>query len=99
MRRILAAAVIISLMLCSISEAAVFRSFPAQGICTGDYVRYRSRPSKNSKILGRIFDGDEVMVLSERRVGRQVWYEIYDPNDEDRTVWVAGQYIVPIEDY
>lgn len=97
MRKFLAA-VIISLMLCSISEAAVFRSFPAKGICIGDYVRYRSAPSKNARIMGRIFDGDEVMVLSEQRKGRQVWYEIYGPNDEIRTVWVAGQYIVPAED-
>ena len=98
MRKFLAA-LIITLMLCSISHAAVFRSFPAEGICTGDYVRYRARPGTNSKILGRIFEGDEVTVLSERRVNRQVWYEIYDPNDGDRTVWIAGKYIVPAEDY
>ena len=98
MRKILALSLILSVILCGISEA-VFRSFPADGVCTGDYVRYRSRPSTNSKILGRLFEGDSVTVVSERRVGKQIWYEIYDPNDEDRTVWVSGQYIVPEDEF
>ncbi len=96
MRKILAA-VIIAVMLSGVSYAAVFRSFPADGICVGDYVRYRSRPGTNSKILGRLFEGDEVTVVSERRLGREVWYEIYDPVDGDRTVWVSGRYIVPAD--
>ncbi len=96
MRKILAA-VIIAVMICSVSYAAVFTSFPADGVCVGDYVRYRNRPGTKSKILGRIFEGDEVTVVSERRLGREVWYEIYDPNDGDRTVWVSGKYIVPVE--
>ncbi len=96
MRKILAA-LILAVMICGASYAAVFTSFPADGVCVGDYVRYRSRPSTKSKILGRMFEGDEVTVLSERRTGREVWYEIYDPNNEDRTVWVSGKYIVPAD--
>ena len=95
MRKILAAFVI-CLVLCSASYAVErFRSFPAYGVCIGDYVRLRSGPSTKSKILGRLFEGDEVTVVSERVRGREIWYEIYDPNDEDRTVWVSGKYIVP----
>ena len=94
MRKILAAFVI-ALILCSVSFAETFRSFPAYGVCTGDYVRLRAKPGTKSKILGRLFEGDEVTVVSERRIGREVWYEIYDPNDEERTVWVAGKYIEP----
>lgn len=91
-------ALVLIIFTCGISEArSVFTSFPADGICTGDYVRYRSRPSTNAKILGRLFDGDEVRVVSERSVNGQVWYEIYDPNSGDRTVWVAGRYIIPVE--
>ena len=97
MRKVLAIVLLMIVVLCGIAEAAVFRSFPADGVCTGDYVRYRSRPGTNSKILGRLFEGDEVTVLSEVRVKGQRWYEIYDPNDGDRTVWVAGQYISPVE--
>ncbi|MBQ7220284.1 MAG: SH3 domain-containing protein [Synergistaceae bacterium] len=97
MRKLLAAVLLGSVILCGIAEAAVFTSFPADGICTGDYVRYRARPGTNSKILGRLFEGDEVTVLSEVRVKSQRWYEIYDPNASGRTVWVAGQYIAPIE--
>ena len=99
MRKVLAVVLLVSFMLCGIAEAAVFRSFPADGICIGDYVRYRSRPGTNSRILGRLFDGDEVTVLSEVRVKGQRWYEIYDPNESGRRVWVAGQYIVPADDY
>ena len=94
MRKILAA-VVICIMLCGVSYAERFTSFPAYGVCTGDYVRLRSRPSTNSKILGRLFEGDEVTVVSERVRGREIWYEINDPNDEDRTVWVSGKYIEP----
>ena len=97
MRKVLAVVLLMSLILCGIAEAAVFRSYPADGVCTGDYVRYRSRPGTNSKILGRLFEGDEVTVVSEVRVKGQRWYEIYDPNDDDKTVWVAGQYIAPVE--
>ncbi len=94
MRKILAS-VIIALIVCSASYAGTFRSFPAYGVCTGDYVRLRARPDTKAKILGRLFDGDEVTVVSERRRGREIWYEIEDPNDESRTVWVSGKYIEP----
>ena len=98
MRKFLAA-LIITLILCSASYAGVFMSFPAEGICTGDYVRYRARPGRNSKILGRLMDGDEVVVVGERRLGREVWYEIYDPSGRRRTAWIAGQYVVPADEY
>ena len=97
MRKVLAVVLLMSFILGGIAEAAVFSSYPADGVCTGDYVRYRSKPGTNSKILGRLFEGDEVTVVSEVRVKGQRWYEIYDPNDGDRTVWVAGQYIAPVE--
>lgn len=95
MRKLFVMVLVIILMVCGISEAARFRDFPADGVCVGDYVRYRSRPSTNAEIYGRLFDGDEVTVVSQRTVKGQVWYEIYDPEDDDRTAWVSGKYIEP----
>ena len=95
MRKIFAAALLISLILCSISEAGGIRRFPSDGICVGDYVRFRSGPGTNYRILGRMFDGERVTVISQYRRGGRLWYEIYDPYSGDRTVWVAAEYILP----
>ena len=96
MRKFFAAVLLISLMLCGISEAGGIRRFPSYGICVGDYVRYRSRPSTNARILGRMFDGDEVRVVAQARVKGRLWYEIDDPNDDYSTAWVAAEYIIPV---
>ena len=96
MRKIFALAILVCLLVCSVSEAARFRYFPADGVCVGDYVRFRDRPGTRSRILGRLMKGDQVTVISQVTVGRELWCEIYDPYDDDRTVWVSGKYIVPL---
>ena len=99
MRRAFMIMLVFCIIICGISvaarsEAARRVSFPLDGTITGDYVRYRSAPSTNSRIYGRLFRGDEVTVIGQRTVRGQLWYEIYDPNSGDRTAWVAARYIV-----
>ena len=96
MRKVFALAVLVCLLVCSVSEAARFRHFPADGVCVGDYVRFRDRPGTRSRILGRLMKGDQVTVISQVTVGRELWCEIYDPYEDDGTVWVSGKYIVPL---
>lgn len=96
MRKVFALAILVCLLVCSVSEAARFRRFPADGVCVGDYVRFRDRPGTRSRILGRLMKGDQVTVVSQVTVGRELWCEIYDPFEDDGTVWVSGKYIVPL---
>ena len=93
MRRFFAVMILFCVILCGISEAARHIVLPAEGICTGDYVRYRSGPGTRFRILGRLFRGDTVTVVSIESVRGQLWCEIYDPRGSRRTVWVSGQYI------
>lgn len=94
MRKSFVIVLAVCILFCGISEAARRVSFPLDGIITGDYVRYRSRPSTNSRIYGRLFNGDVVTVIAQREVNGWLWYKIYDPNNEDRTAWVASDYVV-----
>ena len=94
MRKSLMIVLAVCILFCGISEAARRVSFPLDGIITGDYVRYRSRPSTNSRIYGRLFSGDVVTVIGQRNAGGYLWYEIYDPNNGDRTAWVVADYVV-----
>lgn len=43
------------------------REYPAIGMCTANYVRYRDEPGTNSNILGRIHEFQDVIVLGEKR--------------------------------
>ncbi len=98
MRKVILAAVLVCLCLsCAAYGASRFRDFPAKGICTGDYVRLREEPNTSSMVMGRLFKGDTVIVVSQSTVKGEVWYEIEDPEDEygETTVWVYGKYIRP----
>lgn len=94
MRKSFVIVLAVCVLFCGISEAARRVSFPLDGIITGDYVRYRSGPSRNARIYGRLFRGDVVTVIAQRNVRGELWYEIYDPNSGDRTAWVAASYVV-----
>ena len=93
MRKFLIITIVFCFFMCGISEAARRIVLPAEGICTGDNVRYRSGPGTRYKILGKLFKDDIVTVLSIETVGGQMWCEIYDPQNSRRTAWVSGQYI------
>lgn len=95
MKKLLAALLLVCILSSGALAAARFRSFPAQGVCTGDYVRYRTDPDTDADVVGRLFKGDRVRVLSQTSVYGEIWYEIEDPEDEDNTVWVYGKYIRP----
>lgn len=97
MKKILAA-VIVAVIFCGSAYAERFTSFPAYGICMGDSVRCRENPGKKSKIIKRINKGDEVHVVGQRKVGGELWYEVYtspDSEDEEGPFWVSARYIEP----
>ena len=97
MRKFLALVLLFAFMSTGIIEAASrFQDFPARGVCTGDYVRYREGPDTESEILGRLFTGDRVTVLSQTSVDGEIWYEIEDPENDDMSAWVSGRYIRPV---
>ena len=79
-----------------IESASRFHDFPAHGVCTGDYVRYREGPDTESDILGRLFTGDRVTVLSQTSVDGEIWYEIEDPQNSEMSAWVSGRFIRPV---
>ena len=96
MKKLLAAIILLCLLSSGALAAAKFRDFPAQGVCTGNYVRYRTDPDTEADIVGRLFKGDRVTVLSQTSVYGEIWYEIEDPEEhEDSTYWVYGEYIRP----
>lgn len=68
------------------------REYPAIGMCTANYVRYRDEPGTNSNILGRIHEFQDVIVLGEKRYRGEKWYRIENPSDEG-DAWISGQYI------
>ena len=97
MRKILALVLVFVFMFAGISESAGrFYDFPARGVCTGDYVRYREEPDTDARIIGRLFTGDRVTVLSQTSIDGQIWYEIEDPDDDSSSAWVHGRYIRPL---
>lgn len=97
MRKIFA--LIILILACTASYASDkyerFVAFPAIGTCTGTHVRYRKNPDTKSKILGRINAPQNVIVLSQKKLKNELWYEIEDP-ERDSKAWVFGKYIMPL---
>ena len=88
---------LVMLLVCAAPSCAAerFVKFPAIGVCTGTYVRYREDPDTESEILGRLNTPDRVIVLGRTSVGGDTWYEIEDPRG-DRSGYVFGKYIVPV---
>ena len=85
------------LMSCTVCEArGRFVTFPAVGMCTGTYVRYRMDPGTDGEPFdGRLNTGDRVIVIGQTAVKGQVWYEIDNPEGE-YTAFVFGKYIEPM---
>ncbi|MBQ3448545.1 MAG: SH3 domain-containing protein [Synergistaceae bacterium] len=85
--------IILALMLVIMcSGTALSREYPAIGMCTANYVRYRDEPGTDSNILGRIHEYNDVIVLGEKRHNGEKWYRIENPADEGEA-WVSGKYI------
>ena len=93
--------ILIMMMLLFLSTAAYagerFMIFPALGVCTGTYVRYREEPDTESEILGRLNAPEKAVVLSQTAVDGEIWYEIENPLN-DSEAWIFGKYIRPAFD-
>ena len=66
--------------------------YPTLGRCTGDNVRLRESPTTKSRILGEVSEPQELVILGERKVNGQTWYNVDDPFD-DREAWISGRYV------
>lgn len=88
MKRIILALMLVALCSCP----ALSREYPAIGMCTANYVRYRDEPGTDSEILGRIHEYQNVIVLGEKRHKGEKWYRIENPAD-DGEAWVSGKFI------
>ena len=97
MRRLVAAVIMLVLSSSGVFAGERFVEFPALGVCTGDYVRYRARPDTNADIWGRLHTGEKVIVEGQKRVNGEIWYEIF-PKDAQDTAFVFGKYLVPCYD-
>lgn len=73
-------------------DAALAVNFPAKGRCTGDYVRIRTAPNTDARILGRAFNGAELTILDEMWSEGRYWYKLSNPFGSG-TAWIAGQYV------
>lgn len=96
MRKIFTA--LIAAVICMSSPAMSserFISFPAIGICTGTYVRYRDNPDTDGEILGRLNAPERVIVFGQTVTDGEIWYEIGNPQGQD-SAFVFGKYIRPM---
>ena len=96
MRKILAAVIATILGISSPAMSSErFMSFPAIGVCTGTYVRYRDNPDTDGEIRGRLNAPERVIVFSQTVTDGDIWYEIGDPHGQD-SAFVFGKYIRPM---
>lgn len=96
MRKVLA--LIAILVMAAACEAAdKFAAFPALGVCTGSSVRYRAEAGTESEILGKLNAPDRVVVVGQKSVDGDVWYEIEDPA-ANKNGFISGAYIAPVFD-
>lgn len=97
MRKVLVSVLLVLCICSAVFGAQRFRDFPAAGVCTGDYVRYRDYPDTESMILGRLYKGDRVTVVAQTSNEEgEVWYEIEHPEGYETTAWVSARYIRPV---
>ena len=66
--------------------------FPTLGRCTGNGVRLRADADTKSTILGKLDDGDVVVVLDETLAHGDTWYEVDHPTKKGKA-WVFGKYL------
>lgn len=75
-----------------ISSAAFAIDFPTLGFCTGDGVRLREGPDTDSKIQGKVNEGNMLVLLGEIKASGSKWYKIDHPTKKG-TAWIFGKYI------
>lgn len=68
---------------------------PISAVVT-DTLRVREEPNTESNILGRLRQGDKVLLLARREDNR--WYQIEYPPDSGERGWIAADYVVPSSD-
>ena len=69
-----------------------FKTFPTLGRCTGNNVRLREDPDTGSKILGKLNEGNCVVVLNKLITEGNIWYEVDNPAKKGRA-FVFGKYL------
>lgn len=76
-----------------------FGEFPALGACTGNDVRLRDKPGtgKESRVVGKVNEFDQLIVLGQTALNGQTWYEVEHPRAKG-TVWIFGDYVQPVFD-
>ena len=87
--------VIILAAACCLSAATAFGSidYPTIGFCTGSNVRLRDNPGTNyTNVISKANNGDEFIVLGERRVNGDTWYAVDHPAGQG-TLWIFGKYL------
>ena len=87
-------AALLCVLITSSSYAASFVDYPTLGRSTGDGVRLRSKPSTNSKVLGKLVEGDFVIVIRSKNIDGELWYEVDHPTKKGRA-YVFGKYLEP----
>ena len=83
MRKIFISLVVVLALSAAAEAREKFVKFPALGVCSGTYVRYREDPDTESEILGRLNEPDRVIVLGQTSNNGQLWYEIENPKDDN----------------
>ena len=67
--------------------------YPTIGFCTGSNVRLRDNPGTNyTNVISKANNGDEFIVLGERRVNGDTWYAVDHPAGQG-TLWIFGKYL------
>lgn len=88
-RLIPAAALLVAVLLAATAWA---EEYPTLGMCTGSSVRIREEPDTDSRIVGKLDDYDQFVLLGETSVEGDTWYEIDNPTGAG-TAWVFGKYV------
>ena len=97
MKRVILA-MLTALLFVSFAEGAgKFADFPTIGVCTGDSVRYHSKPSTKAEVWGSLSKNMKVVVESQKVVDGETWYEI-SPKDAQDSAYVYGEYLAPYFD-
>ena len=92
MKRVILA-MLTALLFVSFAEGAgKFADFPTIGVCTGDSVRYHSKPSTKAEVWGSLSKNMKVVVESQKVVDGETWYEI-SPKDAQDSAYVYGEYL------
>ena len=91
MKHIIILATVISIVIAGCAYGSI--DYPTLGTCTGSNVRLRDNPGTNyTNIIGKANNGDQFIVLGERRVNGDMWYAVDHPIEQG-TLWISGRYL------